>query len=126
MRLLLVEVYFDICFGIGRIPSLYLHPCMFMHVEKVRREVISIRTKLRFSLTGEQFLLGVLARSVGPKKKSTRIMYNYTIVHGYASVSTTQNVRVCILSAFKSSIETLWLNRLRFQSHESSLHSDPS
>ena len=63
MRLLLTEVSCDIGLGIGMIPFLYFHPCMFMHVEMVRREVISMGTKLLFSLTGEQFLSGVLAIS---------------------------------------------------------------
>lgn len=62
---------------------------MFMQVEWVKCEVISMRAKLLFTLTGEPFLLGVLARSGRPEKKSAKIMYNYTIVHGYAAVSTT-------------------------------------
>lgn len=48
-----------------------------------------MKTKLRFSLTGERFLVGLVARSGRFEKKSAWIKYNYTIVHGYASVSTT-------------------------------------
>ena len=59
---------------------------MSMHVERVRREAISMVTRLRFSLTGEQFLLGVLARIVRSMRESAKIMYNYTVVHGYAAV----------------------------------------